>query len=152
MIKTKIEKIKFLEIITILASLIGIFLSLSHGNLYDYFLDMFTIEGFAYIKMLYLSLLVYSALSFVVFFSLYLLNEKNNKIRIINYLQGWTFIIMAVFSFEWLDSLMIWSTQNILLRHFIEYPFTLPTKGASVIFFSALFLFWVLENKKHSLR
>jgi hypothetical protein len=40
----------------------------------------------------------------------------------------------------------------ILYNSFIEQPFTLPTKGASVIFFSALFLFWVVETKKRSLR
>ena len=146
------KKINFLEIITIIASLVGIILSILHGNLYDYFFDFFNIEGFVYFRILYLSLLLYSILAFVIFLSLFYLKEKNDKIRLFNFIQGWLFIIMAVFSFEWFDSLMLWNTQMILSKKFIEYPFTLPTKGASIIFFSAMFLFWIIENKKRPLR
>jgi hypothetical protein len=145
-----LRKTKILEISTIIFSILGILLSITHGNLYDYFFNVFYIEGVFYFRMLYASLLVYSALSFIVFTCLLFLNEKNVRIRVFNYLQGWLFILMAIFAFEWLDSLMIWSTQIVLSGKFIEYPFTLLSKGASVVFFSSLFLFWFIEQKKHS--
>ena len=143
---------KILEATTILASIFGILLSLSHGNLYGYFIDYSGIEGFAYFKMLYLSLLLYSFLALVVFSSLLFLKERKESVRFLSYIQGWLFLIIAAFAFEWLDAMMIWSTQMMLSNRFIEYPYTFLAKGASVIFFSALFLFWIVENKKRSLK
>ena len=80
--------IRYLELATVAASLIGILLAIAHGNLYDYFLKIFSIPGVIYLNMLYASLLLYSCLAFVVFLSFFLLNVKNGMIRLLNYIQG----------------------------------------------------------------
>jgi hypothetical protein len=143
-----LEEVNILEIVTILASVIGILLSLLHGNLYDYFANLLTIPGFAYIRILYASLLVYSTLILIVFSSLRLLKVRNERIRLLNYIQGWLFVAMIVFAFEWLDSLMIWNATIVMQNKFVEYPFVFLSKGASVVFASSLFLFWLIEKKK----
>jgi hypothetical protein len=144
----ELQKIKVLEIITIIASLVGITISLTHGNLYDYFFNLFSIKGIFNFRLLYLSLFFYSTLTFVVFVSLFFLDEKNPEIRFYSYVQGWLFITMAAASYEWINGMMNWSTQTILSNKFTEYPYNFLTKSESVIFFGALFVFWFLEKRK----
>jgi hypothetical protein len=144
----ELQRMKVLEIITIMASLLGIILALVHGNLYDYFFNLFSIKGIINFRLLYVSLLMYSVLVFIVFVSLFFFDEKNPKIRFYKYIQGWLFVTMAAASYEWFDGMMNWSTQTVLSKQFTEYPYNFSTKGASIVFFGALFVFWILEKKK----
>jgi signal transduction histidine kinase len=144
----ELQRMKVLEMITIIASLLGIVLTLVHGNLYDYFFNLFSIKDIMNFRMLYVSLFVYSTLALVVFVSLFFLDEKNPEIRFYSYVQGWLFLIMATFTYEWFSGMMNWGIQTILSNKFTEYPYNLHAKGASVIFFGALFVFWILEKKK----
>jgi glucan phosphoethanolaminetransferase (alkaline phosphatase superfamily) len=145
----ELQRMKFLEIITIVVSLVGIILTLLHGNLYDYVFDLFSIKGIITFRLLYVSLFVYSTLAFVVFLSLFLFNEKNKEIRFYNYIQGWLFIIMAAASYEWFGNLIIFGSQIALSKQIAEDPYTFIAKRASVILFGALFIFWILEKKKN---
>ena len=101
----KLKRVQRIEQLTVLASLVGIALPVLHGNLYDYFFNMFSVEqiGFNF-RLLYLSLLLYSALAFVVFISFYLHDEQNPDVRWYNYVQGWSFIVIAASCYEWLYS------------------------------------------------
>ena len=146
------QEIKVLEIITIIASLTGIILTLFHGNLYDYFFDVFTIKSIWNFHLLYVSLLVYSCLALVVFASLFFLDEKNPKIRFRNYLQGWLLIILAAASYEWFVNIMMWGSQIVLQKQTLEDPYNFFTKRANVIFFGALFIFWLLEKNKNQIK
>jgi signal transduction histidine kinase len=144
----ELQRMKVLEMITIIASLLGIVLTLVHGNLYDYFFNAFSIKDIINFRMLYVSLFVYSVLALLIFTFFFFFDEKDPKIRFYNYIQGWLFLIMATFIYEWFSGMMNWGTQTILSNKFIEYPYNLHAKGASVIFFGALFIFWFLEKMK----
>jgi signal transduction histidine kinase len=144
----ELQRMKILEIITIIASLLGIILALVHGNIYDYFFNIGAIKNIVNFRMLYVSLFVYSTLAFVIFLSLFFFNEKNPEIRIYNYIQGWLFMAMAAASYEWFDSMLSWGLQTVISKQFTEIPYNFYTKSASVIFFGALFGFWLLEKKK----
>ena len=89
-------------------------------------------------------------LAFVIFIALYLHNEQNPDVRWYNYVQGWSFIVIAASSYEWLYSTSR-KTQIIAAiaeRASVENPYTWLTKRYSVIFFGALFVFWLLETRK----
>ena len=147
--RTKLKRIIRFEQLTVLASLVGVALSLVHGNLYDYFFNLFSVEqiGFNF-RLLYLSLLLYSALAFVIFIALHLHNEQNPDVRWYNYVQGWSFIVIAASSYEWLYSTVTQIIVAIAERASVENPYTWLTKRYSVIFFGALFVFWLLETRK----
>lgn len=148
---SELWKVKVLELITILAASSGIILTLIHGNLYDYFFNLFSIPGILNFRLLYVSLLTYSALALVVFSSLFFFPESSSRIKLYSYFQGWLFLAMAASSYELIDGIMNWSTQTILNQQFSEFPYTFSTKSASVIFFGALFVFWLLEKDKKRL-
>ncbi len=147
----ELQKVKVLELITVLAALSGIILTLIHGNLYDYFFNLFSIPGIMNFRLLYVSLLMYSALALVIFSSLFFFREKNSMIRLYSYFQGWLFLTMAASSYELIDGMMNWYTKTILNQQFSEFPYTFYTKSVSVIFFGALFGFWLLEKDKKRL-
>jgi hypothetical protein len=147
--KLTLKEVKLLEEVTIFASLIGVCLSLLHGNLYDYFFDLFYVSGLDLnIRLLYVSLLTYSLLAFVVFVSLFAFNETNPEIRYWNYVQGWLFITIAAASYEWLDTMITEVAQIATAQQIIEDPYTWLTKRASVILFGAVFVFWIVEKVK----
>ena len=145
----KVKRVARIEQVTILASVIGIILPLVHGNLYDYFLNVFTVQQIDFnFRLLYLSVLLYSALAFVVFLSLYVHNEQNPDVRWYNYVQGWLFIVMAASGYEWLDSSVLSIAATVAANTVVEVPYTWLTKRYSVIFFGAVFLIWLLETRK----
>jgi len=147
--QAKLKRIMRFEQLTVLASLVGVALALMHGNLYDYFFNMFSLEQINFnFRLLYLSLLLYSALAFVIFIALHLHNEQNPDIRWYNYVQGWSFIVIAVSSYEWLYSTATQIIVAIAERTAAENPYAWITKRYSVIFFGALFVFWLLETRK----
>jgi hypothetical protein len=145
----KVKRIRRIEQLTILASVIGIALPLVHGNLYDYFLNAFSVQeiGFNF-RLLYLSVLLYSALAFMVFLSLHVHNEQNPDVRWYNYVQGWFFIVMAASGYEWLDSSVVAIAAAVTANTVVEAPYTWLTKRYSVIFFGAVFILWLLETRK----
>ena len=147
--RARLRRVMRFEQFTVLVSLVGIALSLVHGDLYDYFFNVFSLEqiGFNF-RLLYLSLLLYSALAFVIFIALHLHNEQNRDVRWYNYVQGWVFIVIAASSYEWLSSTVVQITVAIAERVVVEDPYTWLTKRYSVIFFGALFVFWLLETRK----
>jgi len=144
-----LKRISRFEQLTVLAAIIGVALSLMHGNLYDYFFNLFSVQqiGFNF-RLLYLSLLLYSALAFVIFIALHLHNEQNPDVRWYNYVQGWSFMVIAASSYEWLYSTVTQIIVAIAERTVVENPYTWLTKRYSVIFFGALFVFWLLETRK----
>jgi hypothetical protein len=148
-VQRKLKRVRRIEQLTILASLIGIALPLVHGNMYDYFFNLFSVEQIDFnFRLLYLSLLLYSALAFLVFLSLHVHNEQNPDVRWYNYLQGWVLIVMAASSYEWLNSLLMQIAAAVVAQTVVEDPYTWLTKRYSVIFFGAVFLFWLLETRK----
>jgi hypothetical protein len=148
-LRAKLKRVKRFEQVTVLASLAGIALSLVHGNLYDYFFNIFSLDQIGFnLRLLYLSLLLYSALAFTIFAALYLHNEQNPDVRWYNYVQGWAFIVIAASSYEWLYSTVMQITVALASGAVVEDPYTWLTKRYSVIFFGALFVFWLLETRK----
>lgn len=145
------QQVRILELLTMFVAIVGIALTVLHGNLYDYFFNLFAIPYVTTFSLLYLSLLLYSILALVIFSSLFLFNEKNATIRLINYIQGWLFIVIATSAYEWLENLMLWGTQIVLAGRFSDGIITYNTKKMSVIFFSALFVIWILEKKKNQI-
>ena len=148
----ELQKVKALEILTIVVALIGILLSLIHGNLYDYFFNLFSIKDIWNFRITYVSLLTYSTLAAVVFGSLYFLDEKNPEKRFYSFIQGWLLITMAASAYELVDGFMNWALLSISTHQFPDAPYHFLTKRASVIFFGALFVFWILEQKKNQLK
>ena len=147
--RARLKRVKRFEQVTVLVSFVGIALSLVHGNLYDYFFNAFSLEGINFnFRLLYLSLLLYSALAFVIFMALHLHNEQNPDVRWYNYVQGWSFIVIAASSYEWLFSTVMQITVAIAAGSVVEDPYTWLTKRYSVVFFGALFTFWMLETRK----
>jgi hypothetical protein len=145
----KLKRIGRIEQLTILVSVIGIALPLVHGNLYDYFLNVFSVQQIDFnFRLMYLSVLLYSALAFVIFLSLYVYNEQNPDVRWYNYVQGWSFIVMAASGYEWLDSSVMAISANVTANTVVELPYTWLTKRYSVIFFGAVFILWLLETRK----
>jgi hypothetical protein len=145
----KVKRVERIEQLTILASVIGIAVPLVHGNLYDYFLNMFSVQQIDFnFRLLYLSVLLYSALAFVVFLSLHVHNEQNPDVRWYNYVQGWLFIVMAASGYEWLDSSVVAIAAAVAANTVVEDPYTWLTKRYSVIFFGAVFILWLLETRK----
>ena len=145
----KVKRVARIEQVTVLASAIGIALPLVHGNLYDYFLNVFSVQQIDFnFRLLYLSVLLYSALAFVVFLSLHVHNEQNPDVRWYNYVQGWLFIVMAASGYEWLDSSVLSIAATVAANTVVEVPYTWLTKRYSVIFFGAIFLIWLLETRK----
>ena len=69
---------------------------------------------------------------------------------------------MAVTFYEFLNGMMWWTTQNILSQQLLtypdmyetknNYPYHFQTKNKSVIFFGALFVFWILEKNKNRIK
>jgi hypothetical protein len=147
--RVRLKRIMRFEQLTVLAALIGVALSSVHGNLYDYFFNVFSVEqiGFNF-RLLYLSLLLYSALAFVIFMALHVHNEQNPDVRWYNYVQGWTFMVIAASSYEWLFSTVTQIVVAVAEKTVVENPYTWLTKRYSVIFFGALFVFWLLETRK----
>jgi hypothetical protein len=144
-----LKRVERIEQLTVLASLIGIALPLVHGNLYDYFFNVLSVEQIDFnFRLLYLSLLLYSALAFVVFAALNLHDEQNSDVRWYNYVQGWSFIVMAASCYEWLNSSIIQIAAAVTAKTVVDNPYTWLTKRYSVIFFGALFAFWLLETRK----
>jgi hypothetical protein len=151
--QAKLKRIRRIELLTILASVVGIALPLVHGNIYDYFFNVLSVEQIDLnLRLLYLSLLLYSALALVVFMSFYLHNELNPDLRWYNYVQGWSFIVMAAAGYEWFNSSVIQIVATIEAGTILEDPYTWLTKRYSVIFFGALFVFWFLETRKKRFR
>jgi hypothetical protein len=147
--QARLKRVKRIEQLTFLASLVGIALPLVHGNLYDYFFNVLSVDQIDFnFRLLYLSLLLYSALAFVVFISLNLHKEQNPDVRWYSYVQGWSFIVMAASSYEWLNSSVIQIVAGVAAKTVVENPYTWLTKRYSVIFFGALFVFWLLETRK----
>jgi hypothetical protein len=147
--QAKLKRVRRIEQLTILASLAGIALPLAHGNLYDYVFNLFSVQQISFnFRLLYVSLLLYSALAFVVFLSLYVHNEQNPHVRWYNYVQGWLFIVIAASSYEWLDSSILRIAAAVAAQTIVEDPYTWLTKRYSVIFFGAVFYFWLLETRK----
>ena len=145
----KVKRVARIEQLTVFASVVGIALPLVHGNLYDYFLNMFSVQQIDFnFRLLYLSVLLYSALAFVVFLSLHLHNEQNPDVRWYNYVQGWLFIVMAASGYEWLDSSVVAIAAAVGASTIVEAPYTWLTKRYSVIFFGAVFILWLLETRK----
>jgi len=145
----KIKRVQRIEQLTVFASALGIAVPLIHGNLYDYFLNMFSVQQIDFnFRLLYLSLLLYSALAFVVFLSLHFHNEQNPDVRWYNYVQGWFFIVMAASGYEWLDSSVVAIAAAVTANAVVEAPYTWLTKRYSVIFFGAVFIIWLLETRK----
>jgi hypothetical protein len=145
----KVKRVARIEQLTVLASVVGIALPLVHGNLYDYFLNMFSVQQIDFnFRLLYLSVLLYSALAFVVFLSLHVHNEQNPDVRWYNYVQGWLFIVMAASGYEWLDSSIVAIAATVGANTIVEAPYTWLTKRYSVIFFGAVFILWLLETRK----
>lgn len=147
--QTKLKRVQRIEQLTVVASLVGIVLPLVHGDLYDYFFNVLSVEqiGFNF-RLLYLSVLLYSALAFVVFVALTLHNEQNPDVRWYNYVQGWSFIVIAASSYEWVNSSIIQVVAAVAAEKVVDNPYTWLTKRYSVIFFGALFVFWLLETRK----
>jgi len=56
---------------------------------------------------------------------------------------------MAASSYEWFDNTIIQGSQIVLSKQIVENPYTFIAKRASVIFFGALFVFWLLEKRKN---
>jgi len=158
----ELQKIKMFEIITIAASLIGVILSLIHGSLYDDFFNMLSIPGIINLRLSYISLFLYSSLSFVIFTSLFLFNERNPEIRWHSYVQGWLFLTIAISFYELVNGMMWWTSQNILSQQLLtypdihdaknNYPYHFSTKSDTVIFFGAIFVFWILERNKNRIK
>jgi len=145
----KVRRVRRIEQVTIVASAVGIVVPLVHGNLYDYFLNLFSVQQIDFnFRLLYLSVLLYSALAFVVFLSLHFHNEQNPDVRWYNYVQGWLFIVMAASGYEWLDSSVVAIAATVAANSVVEDPYTWLTKRYSVIFFGAVFLLWLLETRK----
>lgn len=147
-----LQKMKFVEIITIAFAILGIILTIVHGNIYDYFFNLFSIRGFFNFRLLYVSLLLYSILALVIFTSLFLLNERNPEIRFYNYVQGWLFITLAAASYEWFVNMIFLASQMIIAKQVVEDPYTFFAKRASVTFFGAIFVIWILENRKNQIK
>lgn len=148
-LQKRLKRIRRIEQLTIFASLLGVALPLVHGNLYDYFLDVFSVQQVDFnFRLLYLSVLLYSALAFVVFLSLYVHDEQNPDVRWYNYVQGWLFIVVSASGYEWLDSTVVQIAAVVTAQHVVEDPYTWLTKRYSVIFFGAIFMFWLLETRK----
>lgn len=147
--QTRLKRVRHIEQLTILASVAGVVLSLVHGNLYDYFFNMFSVEHIVFnFRLLYLSLLLYSALALVVFLLLHVHDEQNPDVRWYNYVQGWFFIVIAASAYEWLDSSIMKIAAASAAAAVVEDPYTWLTKRYSVIFFGAVFVFWLLETRK----
>lgn len=147
--QAKLKRVKRMEQLTVLASLIGIALPVLHGNLYDYFFNLFSVEQIDFnFRLLYVSLLLYSALAFVIFLSLHVHNEQNPEVRWYNYVQGWSFIVIAASGYEWMYSSVMLVVTAVATSTVAEDPYTWLTKRYSVIFFGALFIFWLLETRK----
>lgn len=150
---TELQRIKILEILAMATALAGILLTLVHGNFYintknDYVFSLFSISDIWNFQVSYVSLLCYSALILVVFAALYFLDERDPQKRFYAFVQGWMLVLMAASAYEWFDGVMNWIIQSILTHQFSEAPYHFLTKRADVIFFAALFVFWVLERKK----
>ncbi len=147
--QARLKRVRRIEQITVAASLIGIALPLAHGNLYDYFFNVLSLNQIDLnFRLLYLSLLLYSALACVIFIALNLHNEQNPDVRWYNYVQGWSFIVMAASSYEWVNSTVMQIVAGVAANMLAENPYAWLTKRYSVIFFGALFVFWLLETRK----
>ncbi len=146
---SKLKRVQRIEQITVLASVVGIVLPLLHGNIYDYFFNVLTLEQIDLnLRLLYLSLLLYSSLAFVVFMGLLVHGEQNPDVRWYNYVQGWAFIVVAASAYEWFNSALVQVVATISAGAIVEDPYTWLTKRYSVIFFGAMFIFWLLETRK----
>jgi hypothetical protein len=147
--QARLKRIRRIEQLTILVSVGGIVLPIVHGNLYDYFFNLFSFEEIVFnFRLLYLSLFLYSALALVVFLSLHVHNEQNPDVRWYNYVQGWIFIVIAASAYEWVDSSIMKIAAASAAAAIVEEPYTWLTKRYSVIFFGAVFVFWLLETRK----
>jgi hypothetical protein len=147
--QARLKRVKRIEQLTILASVAGVVLPLVHGNIYDYFFNIFSVEQIDFnFRLLYLSLFLYSALALVVFLSLHVHDEQNPDVRWYNYVQGWFFIVIAASAYEWVDSSILKIVAAAASAAIVEEPYTWLTKRYSVIFFGAIFIFWLLEIRK----
>jgi hypothetical protein len=147
--RARLKRVRHIEQLTILASVAGVVVPLVHGNLYDYFFNVFSVEQIGFnLRLLYLSLFLYSALALVVFMSLHVHDELNPDVRWYNYVQGWLFIVIAASAYEWVDSSIMKMVAAAASMAIVEEPYTWLTKRYSVIFFGALFIFWLLETRK----
>ena len=144
-----ILRIQRIEVATAAVMAAALGLAIIHGNLYDYLFKLFTVPVINFnFRILDLSLLSYSALGFVVFSALHVYDERDPKRRWRMYVQGWLLLLIAASGYEWVYS-AIDQGANITLNNMtvIQNPYTWLAKRASVIFFGALFLFWLLEKR-----
>lgn len=145
-----LQRIKWIERLTILVMAIAVVISIIHGNLYDYAFNLFSIPSVNFnFRALYLSLLLYGALGTLLFAALIIYDEHTPQIRWYMYVQGWLFLLIATAAYEWLDSALNQAASIVVNRMLVvENPYTWIGKRYSVILFGAVFLFWLLEARK----
>jgi hypothetical protein len=147
--KLTVREIQFLEAGTAAFSLAGILVSLLGGNLYRYLFHLWTVPGIGLnIRMMNVSVFLYSCLALAIFCTLLVLNENDPTVRYWNYVQGWLVLTIAATGYEVLYTLLAQAAASTVAGHVIQQPYTLFGKGASVILFGALYVFYVIEKKK----
>jgi hypothetical protein len=149
MVEAAILRIRRIEVGTVAVMAAGFAMAIIRGNLYSYDFNLFTVPVINFtFRILNLSLLSYSALGLVVFSALHVYDERDPKRRWRMYMQGWLLLLIAASGYEWLYS-AIDQGANITLNNMAvnQNPYTWLAKRASVIFFGALFLFWLLEKR-----
>ena len=147
--KLSVREIQFLEAGTVAFSLAGILVSLLSGNLYSYLFYLWTVPGIGLnVRMLNLSVFLYSCLALAIFSTLLILNEKDPTVRYWNYVQGWLTLTIAATGYEVLYTLLAQDAASTVAGHVIQQPYTLFAKGASVILFGALYVFYIIEKNK----
>jgi len=146
--KLTVREVRLMEAGTALLSLAGIRVSLT-GNLYAYLFYLATVPGIGlHIRMMNLSVLAYSCLALTVFSSLLILNEKDPSVRYWNYVQGWLILTIAASAYEMFYTLLSQVAASTVAGYVVEAPYTLFAKGASVILFGALYVFYMIEKNK----
>ncbi len=150
----ELQRIKWIEGLTILIMAVAVVVSVIHGNLYDYAFNLFSISSVNFnFRALYLSILLYGTLGALIFAALYLYDEQTPKVRWYMYVQGWFFLLVAAAGYEWLDSALNQAASVVVNNMLVvENPYTWIEKRYSVIFFGAIFLFWLLEARKKKIQ
>ena len=99
--KLTVREIQFLEAGTVVFSLAGIIVSLLAGNLYSYLFYLWTVPGIDLnIRMMGVSVFLYSCLALTIFSTLVAWNERDPTVRYWNYIQGWFVLIIAASLYE----------------------------------------------------
>lgn len=150
----ELQRIRWIERLTILVMAVAVMVSVIHGNLYDYVFNLFSIPNVNFnFRILYLSLFLYSALGLLIFASLYIYDEQTPKVRWYMYVQGWLFLLIAAAAYEWFDSALDQAASIVVNKLLVvENPYTWIAKRYSIILFGAIFLFWLLEVRKRKFK